>query len=88
MGKIEKYLEIIDKVAKELRIPLIKENIQHKFKTKKNRALYNIKFKFNEDTSVIKSFFGLADYYHSIVIQDDEKFYIPTEYSLYILEND
>ena len=88
MGKNKLYFDIIDKVANELKVPLIKDDILDKFKTNKNRALYTMKFKFTEDSSVIKGFFGLANYYHSIVIQNGEKFYLSIKNSLYILEND
>lgn len=87
MEKPELYQRTIKELAHELKIPLINESMRDKLKTNKSKAIMSLKFKFSEDISVIKGFLGLADYYHSIVLQDDDTFYIPVDNTLFILEN-
>jgi hypothetical protein len=87
MEKTELYQETIKEIVDELKIPLIREKIRDKLKTNRSKAIMTMKFKFTEDISVIKGFLGLADYYHSVVLQDDETYYIPVEKTLFILEN-
>jgi hypothetical protein len=87
MEKDELYQKTINEIVDELKIPLIRENIRHKLKTNKSKAIMSMKFKFAEDISVIKGFLGLADYYHSVVLQDDETYFIPVGKTLFILEN-
>jgi hypothetical protein len=87
MGKTELYQKTINQIVDELKIPLIRENIRDKLKTNKNKAIMSMKFKFADDISVIKGFLGLADYYHSVVLQDDETYFIPVGKTLFILEN-
>lgn len=80
-------LEITNKILSEQKIPLIDENIYDKFKIKKSNSLSFIKFKFDNDENIIQGFLGLADFFHTVVFKEKEKFFIINEKQIYVLES-
>ena len=73
-------------IVSELKLPLIDDRVQDKVKFKSNNATVTIKFLFEEDESVIRGFLGLAEYFHTVIIKQKDKFYIPHDHKLFILE--
>ena len=87
MGDDETFLKKVYEIITELKIPLIDQTVLDKAKFSSNKAIVNILFKFEEDESVIRGFIGLAEYFHTVIIKDKNKFYIPTTDLLLKLEN-
>ncbi|TFF88162.1 MAG: hypothetical protein EU550_01805 [Promethearchaeota archaeon] len=87
MGKSELFIKRVYELVNELKIPLIDERVYDKVKFKTKSAISDIKFVFEEDEEVIRGFLGLADYFHTIVIKEKDKFYIPHYNKLFVLEN-
>ena len=87
MGKSELFIKRVYELINELKIPLIDERIYDDVKFKSKGAISEIKFLFEEDEEVIRGFLGLADYFHTVVIKDKDKFYIPHNRKLFVLES-
>ncbi|MFX1313987.1 MAG: hypothetical protein ACFFHD_15455 [Promethearchaeota archaeon] len=87
MDKQENFLKRAYEIVSELKIPLIDERVQDNVKFKSNNAIVTVKFVFEEDESVIRGFLGLAEYFHTVVIKKRDKFYIPHDNKLFILES-
>lgn len=88
MGKSNEHLiKIVYELINQMRIPIIDERVYDSIKVKTKPATVSVIFEFDEDESVIEGFLGLADYFHTVVLKDDDEFYIPTDESLYILKN-
>ena len=87
MAKTELFIKRVYELVSEMKIPLIDERIYDDVKFKSKSAVADIKFVFEEDEEVIRGFLGLADYFHSLVIKDKDKFYIPHDKKLFLLES-
>ena len=87
MGKNELFVKRVYDIISELKIPLIDERVYDKVNFSSKSAVGKIIFKFEQDESVIRGFLGLADYFHTIVIKEKDKFYIPGDSLLYLLES-
>jgi len=68
----------------ELKIPLIDERVYDTIKIKSSSM--EINFIFEQDESVIRGFLGLSEYFHSIVLKKKERFFIPVDEILFIME--
>ncbi|MBY9014947.1 MAG: hypothetical protein KGD68_04575, partial [Candidatus Lokiarchaeota archaeon] len=77
MNKQENFMKIVYEIASELKLPLMDERVQDSVKFKLNNAIVSVKFVFEEDESVIRGFLGLAEYFHTVIIKQKDKFYIP-----------
>jgi hypothetical protein len=86
MGKNELFIKRVYDIVNELKIPLIDERVYEKAKFSTKSTIGTIVFTFVDDESVIRGFLGLADYFHTVVIKEKDKFYIPTDSTLYRLE--
>jgi len=42
-------------------------------------AIVEVEFKFEEDLDLIRSFIGIADYFKTVVLEEEDEFYIPHE---------
>jgi hypothetical protein len=87
MNKQENFVKMVYEIASELKIPLMDERVQDNVNFKKNNAITTVIFNFMEDEAVIRGFLGLAEYFHSIIIKRKDKFYIPHDHKLFILES-
>ena len=76
MAKKELFIKRCYEIVQELKVPLIDERIYSKAEITEARYGTAIIFTFGEDESVIRSFFGLAEYYHTIVLKKRESFFI------------
>ncbi|MFX1357525.1 MAG: hypothetical protein ACFFA8_09575 [Promethearchaeota archaeon] len=86
MTKSEEFIQKTYDVASELKIPLFDDTIHNKVKLNSNKAITSIKFVYDTDEAIIRGFLGLADYFHSIIIREKDKFYIPNGKQLFSLE--
>jgi hypothetical protein len=86
MNKHENFIKRVYEIVSELKLPLIDDRVQDKVKFKSNNTTVTIKFLFEEDESVIRGFLGLAEYFHTVIIKEKDKFYIPHDHKLFILE--
>lgn len=86
MGKEELFIKRVYDIINELKIPLIDERVYDKVKFSTKSTIGHIIFRFVDDESVIRGFLGLADYFHTVVIKEKDKFYIPTDSTLFRLE--
>jgi hypothetical protein len=87
MNKSENFIKIVYEIASELKLPLMDKRVQDDAKFKTNNAIATVYFAFEEDEAVIRGFLGLADYFHSVIIKRKDKFYIPHDHKLFILES-
>ena len=87
MNKDENFIKIVYEIVSEMKLPLIDERVKDNVKFKSNNAITTIKFIFGEDKSIIRGFLGLAEYFHSVIIKSKNKFFIPDDHKLFILEN-
>jgi len=87
MSNNQELLEIANKILFEQKIPLINEMIYDKFKIKSNNSLSFMKFKYENDENVVQGFLGLADFFHTVVFKEKDKFFIINEKQIYILES-
>ncbi|MFW9829488.1 MAG: hypothetical protein ACFFEY_18080 [Candidatus Thorarchaeota archaeon] len=78
--------KIYDLIA-ELKIPLLDENIHSNVKIKSSPAISRLKFNYDGNDQILRGFLALAEYYHSIVIKDDDTYYIPHNKKLFILNS-
>ena len=72
----------------ELKIPLVDERVYDKADVISKNTIAKVTFRFEEDESVIRGFLGLAEYFHTIIVKSDDKFYIPHSSILFKLESD
>ena len=86
MNKQENFMKRAYEIVSELKLPLIDDRVQDNVKFKSNNATIIVKFLFEEDESVIRGFLGLAEYFHTVIIKQKDKFYIPHDHKLFILE--
>ena len=86
MGKNELFIKKVYDIINELKIPLIDERVYEKVKFNTKSTIGTIIFTFEDDESVIRGFLGLTDYFHTVVIKEKDKFYIPTVSTLFRLE--
>lgn len=86
MNKNENFIKRVYEIISEVRLPLIDERVKDNVKFKSNNAISIVKFVFDEDESIIRGFLGLAEYFHTVIIKSKDKFYIPHDYKLFILE--
>ncbi len=56
---------------------MIDERVYDKVTFSGSAAIAKVVFKFEEDESVIRGFLGLAEYFHTVVIKNGDKFFIP-----------
>jgi hypothetical protein len=82
----EFFISRTKEIIKEMEIPLIDEQIYEDVSSKTKNALATVIFTFEEDEAVIRGFLGLADYFHTVVIKDEDEFYIPHSSILFILK--
>ncbi|TFF63759.1 MAG: hypothetical protein EU521_00400 [Promethearchaeota archaeon] len=87
MAKDELFIKRVYELVNEMKLPVIDERVYDKAKIKSKNATTVVIFEFEEDESVIQGFLGLANYFHSVIIKDDDEFYIPIDDSLFILTN-
>ena len=87
MNKQENFTKRVYEIVSELKHPLIDDRVQDNVKFKSNNATLTIKFLFEEDESVIRGFLGLVEYFHNVIIRQKDKFYIPHDHKLFILES-
>jgi len=88
MGKNELFVKRVYEIVNELKIPLVDERVYDKADLMSKNALARVIFKFEEDESVIRGFLGLAEYFHTIIVKDDDEFYIPHSSILFKLVSD
>lgn len=85
LGLNEILIKNVMELANEAKIPVIDGNVYEKFKAKTKNALVEVDFEFKEDLDLIRSFIGLADYFKTLIIEDEDEFYIPHENMIFIL---
>ena len=85
MGTAELFIKRVYEIIAELKIPLIDERVYDKVSIKSSKTT-DVQFLFEEDESVIRGFLGLADFFHTVVIKNKDKFYIPNNGMLFILK--
>jgi hypothetical protein len=83
----QELIEIVHNIIMEQKIPLIDENVYNKLKISKSSAISYVKFIYEKQVSVVQGFLGLADFFHTVVFQDKDKFYIINEKQLYVIES-
>jgi len=71
------FIKRVYEIVNELKIPLIDERVYDKVSFSNSAAIASVKFKFEEDESVIRGFLGLAEYFHTVVIKRNDEFFIP-----------
>ncbi|TXT53680.1 MAG: hypothetical protein BAJALOKI2v1_880001 [Promethearchaeota archaeon] len=88
MAKDELFIKRVFEIINELKIPLIDERVYDDVKISAKRGIIHVIFKFLEDESVIRGFLGLAEYFHSIIIKQEDQFFIPHNNMLFVLESE
>jgi hypothetical protein len=83
----ELFHKIIYDLVAELKIPLLDDRVHDKVKIRSSPAISKVKFSFEEDDKIIRGFLGLAEYFHTVVVRDDDEYYIPHDKTLFILES-
>lgn len=87
MGRKELFMKRVYDIVHEQKIPLIDERVYDRATIAEPNQMSVVTFAFDEDESVIQGFLGLAEYFHTIVIRKDERFYIVTSGLLFKLES-
>jgi hypothetical protein len=87
MTKNEEFIQKTYEIVSELKVPLIDNTVHDKAKFSGSKAITSIKFVYENDEAIIRGFLGLADYFHTIIIRNKDKFYIPNGKQLYTLES-
>ena len=87
MKNKELFYKQIYELVSELKIPLIDERVHSNVKINSSPAISKVKFTYEENEKIIRGFLGLAEYFHTVVIKDDDKYFIPQEKNLFILES-
>jgi hypothetical protein len=88
MAKDELFIKRVFEIINELKIPLIDERVYDEVKISSKRGIIHVIFTFLEDESVIRGFLGLAEYFHSIIIKQEDQFFIPHNNMLFVLESE
>jgi hypothetical protein len=83
----ELFVKRVFEIINEMKIPLIDERVYDEVKISAKNGIIHIKFEFREDENVIRGFLGLAEYFHTVIIKDENRFFIPHDEMLFILEN-
>ena len=65
---------------------MIDERVYSKVQVQEAKPTVSVNFMFEEDESVIRGFLGLAEYFHTVVIKNKEKFLISVPDLLFKLE--
>jgi len=87
LAKKELFIKRVYEIVQELKIPLIDERVYNKVTLQEARPTVSVSFTFEEDESVIRGFLGLAEYFHTVVIKNKEKFFISVPDLLFKLES-
>ncbi|MHA1996881.1 MAG: hypothetical protein ACTSU9_02120 [Promethearchaeota archaeon] len=87
MAKKELFLKRTYEIVNELKIPLIDERVYKNITVNDSRCTVVLTFEFDEDESVIRGFLGLAEYFHTVVIKQKDKFIIPNSTILFELKS-
>jgi hypothetical protein len=87
LAKKELFIKRVYEIVQELKIPLIDERVYNKVTLKEERPTVSVSFLFEEDESVIRGFLGLAEYFHTVVIKNKERFLISVPDLLFKLES-
>jgi len=87
MKNEELFHKQIYELVSELKIPLIDERVHNNVKINSSPVISKVKFTYDEDEKIIRGFLGLAEYFHTVVIKDDDKYYITHDKNLFILES-
>ncbi|MFX1572920.1 MAG: hypothetical protein ACFFB0_09230 [Promethearchaeota archaeon] len=74
-------------LVSNMKLPLIDEKIHDNVKFKSNNTITMIKFVFDETELILRGFLGLAEYFHSVITESKNKFYIPPDHKMFILES-
>jgi len=85
MGKNEYFIKRVYEIISELSLPLINERVYDKVIFNSENDIVTMIFKFEEDEAVIRGFIGLAKYFHSVIIKQKNRFYIPYNHLLFVL---
>jgi hypothetical protein len=88
MNKQDKFISRVYEIISDLKRPFIDDSDLDNIKFKSHNAIVVVKFVFEEEESVIRGFLSLAEYFHSVIIKNKDKFYIPHDYKLFTLTND
>lgn len=83
----ELFHKIVYDIVSELKIPLLDDRVHDKVKIKSSPIISKVTFSFDEDEKIIRGFLGLAEYFHTVVLKDNDEYYIPHEKILFILES-
>ncbi len=87
MGDKEYFIWRMHELIAELKIPLVDERVYNKLKIRSKPNL-TINFIFEQNESILKGFLGLSEYFHTIVVGQNNTFYIPhDELLLFKLES-
>jgi hypothetical protein len=87
MKNEELFHKQIYELVSELKIPLIDERVHNNVKINSSPVISKIKFTYDENEKIIRGFLGLAEFFHTVVIKDDDKYYIPHDKNLFMLES-
>ncbi|MFW9899142.1 MAG: hypothetical protein ACFFDO_07770 [Candidatus Thorarchaeota archaeon] len=86
MGSREFFTKRVYEIVNEMKIPLIDERVHDKVSISSKNTVATVIFRFEEDESVLRGFVGLADYFHTVIIKQKDKFYISNKSILFRLE--
>jgi hypothetical protein len=87
MADDEFFIKRVKEIITEMQIPLIDEQVYDDCSIREKNAIAEVNFEFEEDESVIRGFLGLADYFNTVIIKDDDEFYIPHSSIIFTLTN-
>jgi hypothetical protein len=87
MPKKELFIKRVYEIVQEEKIPLVDGRVYQKATINIGKFAVQIRFKFEEDESVIQGFLGLAEYFHTVVIRSKETFYICAGEHCFVLES-
>jgi hypothetical protein len=87
MADEEFFIKRVKEIITEMQIPLIDEQVYEDCSIREKNAIAEVTFEFEEDESVIRGFLGLADYFNTVIIKDDDEFYIPHSSIIFRLKN-
>lgn len=87
MTENQELIEIANKILAEQKIPLIDAKIYDKFNIKKSNSISFIKLVYENDESIISGFLGLADFFHTVVFKEKDKYFIINGKQIYVLES-
>lgn len=84
--KIRSFINKVFKLASDLKIPILDEEIGE-IKLYSGNLCWEIKFKVRDNDKPINAFLALAQYFKSIIIKKGDAFYIPHGTECYKLES-